>query len=370
MSIKNLYKVGFEEWLLNNVDQYKFNKKASELKNKMIEAYKKTKETNEEIFEYIELRKELANEFVSNFNDDIYINSDKNISTSNLDYYPVINYMNYKVTYKYLEEINHPNLTSYKKSIYQDSSKDIIRILETTRDKLQNLYNLYHEDYKVKATSCDRKGTVNHIRYSIFLLIASLGIMAFLYFNGNIKDEYFNEIVINNIILLISFIILNSPLFKKLSKLKKYNKILISNSNTRNSLSKKISDINREILLVNEQGNNKKSKIKIDEKELKFMISKNEKELMNMQKTKIDKRKTIIFSEFLYLVISSAIISYSLTFIFNFKDVQMLYPILSSICFGLLFGKLIFKRRNIKIITSIFHLIFTFACVAILVNYL
>jgi hypothetical protein len=129
MSIDGLYRVGYEEWLLENVDEYKFNKKSLELKNRMLEAYKKQYNDNDEIFKYLTLRKELVKEFTDNFDNDIYmINADKNISSSNLEYYPAINYMNKKVTYRYLSDIKHSNLESYKKAIYLDSSKEAISL--------------------------------------------------------------------------------------------------------------------------------------------------------------------------------------------------------------------------------------------------
>jgi hypothetical protein len=369
MSIDGLYRVGYEEWLLENVDEYKFNKKSLELKNRMLEAYKKQYNDNDEIFKYLTLRKELVKEFTDNFDNDIYmINADKNISSSNLEYYPAINYMNKKVTYRYLSDIKHSNLESYKKAFYQDSSKEAISIINKTKEELNDIYKIYQEDYQIKATSCDRLGTVNYIKYTVFTVILAIGLTIGAHFIGNVLDEMLSQMISYCVILGIGFVVLGLPCFIKISRLKKYKKIVNANLQIRNNLTSKASSISREINLANTNINMKKSKIRIDQSEFISIKEKQEKELLTMQKKKIDRRKLAIFCELVYMIISSAVLSYIIVGLVGYPNLIPLYSNGSALVFGLIYSKSVLKRRNVKISQAIVNLILVSVTVLILVN--
>ena len=369
MSIDGLYRVGYEEWLLKNVDEYKFNKKSLELKNRMLEAQKKHYDDNDEIFKYINLRKELVKEFIDKFDNDIYmVNEGKTINSSNLEYYPVINYMNNKVTYKYLSDIKHPNLESYKKAIYQDSSKETISIIDKTKEELHDIYKIYQEDYQIKATSCDRLGTINYIKYTLLTVILAIGLTIASSFIGNVLDEMRVKMISYCVILVIGFVVLGLSGFVKVSRLKKYKKIVDANLQIRNNLTSKASEISKEMNLANTNANLRKSKVKIDQSEFIYIKEKQEKELLAIQKKKIDRRKLTIFCEFIYMILSSAALSYIIIGLLGYQNLIPLYSNGSAIVFGLIYSKSVLKRRNVKVSQAIVNLILVIVSVLVLVS--
>ena len=85
------------------------------------------------------------------------------------------------------------------------------------------------------------------------------------------------------------------------------------------------------------------------------LINKCEKELESMQKKKIDKRKLIVFGEYLFMLISSAVLGYFIAFALDFDAYSIKYAAISSVLVGLLLARPALRRRNVLTSVQFVH---------------
>ena len=277
---------GFDAWLAKNYKLYKFKGKAKKIKEGFDDLKNIPRFNNREILPYLEKRGRLVIEFLNEFNNDVYLNTDKLISAKKHSLYPTIEYEHEMVCFEYLKSIEVENLDQYAEKFYKTNKQETIEFVESTREYLDPLSIDYDYNFKQIKEKSGYKQSKKICKagwgVSIWMLIlcAIVQIVHFVKLPFEIVNEYTKSINDNYLVLtlmtagvIVLNIILLLPSRIKNYKVYKYERsvdTLVARRNRCRILEKKLaSQQDQSIEYLKMINKNKKNKIRVNEKELK-----------------------------------------------------------------------------------------------------